>query len=126
MYGDLIRLRRNWFDSTRGLRGQSINVHHVNDWDKLLAYHRWQNGGPRDDVVVVANFANRSYDGYTVGFPRPGMWRVRFNGDWKGYSSDFGDRPSFDVEARPGGRDGMPFWGAVGIGPYSAVILSQD
>ena len=72
LYRDLIRLRRNWFDQTAGLRGQNLNVHHVNNADKLIAFHRWQNGGPGDDVVVVANFANHSYSSYSLGFPRDG------------------------------------------------------
>ncbi len=37
-----------------------------------LAYHRWNHGGPRDDVVVILNLANRSYDAYWVGLPRKG------------------------------------------------------
>ena len=84
LYRDLIRLRRNWFNQTRGLRGQQLNVHHVNNADKVIGFHRWENGGPGDDVVVVANFANRSYDSYALGFPRAGQWRVRFNSDWQG------------------------------------------
>jgi len=57
LYRDLIRLRRNWFNHTRGLRGQHINVHHVNNAEEVIAFHRWEHGGPGDDVVVVANFA---------------------------------------------------------------------
>lgn len=126
MYRDMIRLRRNWFDRTRGLRGQHINVHHVNDTDKLIAFHRWENGGPGDDVVVVVNFADRVYDSYTLGFPRGGRWRIRFNSDWQGYSGDFGSHPGYDTDAGYGQRDGMFFEGSVGIGPYSVLILSQD
>jgi 1,4-alpha-glucan branching enzyme len=29
MYRDLIRLRRNWYDNTRGLRGQHVHVQPV-------------------------------------------------------------------------------------------------
>ncbi len=126
LYRDLIALRRNFADRTRGLRGHNVSVHHVNDWDKVLAYHRWEQGGPGDDVVVVANFAARSYDGYTVGLPRGGTWHVRFNSDWSGYDPEFGDHPSFEVEATQGHQDGMEFSGQVGLGPYSAVILSQE
>jgi 1,4-alpha-glucan branching enzyme len=126
LHVDLIRLRRNWFNKTAGLRGESVNVHHVNNPDKLIAYHRWDRGGPGDDVVVVANFANRSYDSYRVGFPRPGNWLVRFNSDWQGYSSDFGNRLGYDTVAGGGSQDGMPFQANVGIGPYSVLILSQD
>jgi 1,4-alpha-glucan branching enzyme len=126
LYTDLIRLRRNWHDTTRGLRGQHIHVHHVNDADKVIAFHRWQHGGPRDDVVVVLNFSNRGHERYTIGFPREGRWRVRFNSDWKGYSPDFESHPSLDTEAGSPGRDGMPCAGDVGLGPYTAIILSQD
>ena len=52
---------------------------------------------------------------------------MRFNGDWRGYSPVFTDHRSDDVTAFTGGHgDPMPFGGDVGIGPYSAVILSQD
>jgi 1,4-alpha-glucan branching enzyme len=122
----LIRLRRNWFNQTRGLRGQQINVHHVNNADKVIAFHRWENGGPGDDVVIVANFGNRSYDSYTLGFPRTGGWRVRFNSDWQGYSPDFSNQLGYDTFASDGSRDGMSFEANVGLGPYSVLILSQD
>ncbi|PWT83312.1 MAG: 1,4-alpha-glucan branching protein [Acidobacteria bacterium] len=126
LYRDLMRLRRNWFNRTRGLCGQHVNVHHVNNADKVIGFHRWENGGSGDDVMVVANFANRSYDSYTLGFPRAGYWRVRFNSDWQGYSSDFGNQLGYDTLAGDGSRDGMPFEANVGLGPYSALILSQD
>ena len=126
LYRDLIRLRRNWFNQTRGLSGQQLNVHHVNNTDKVLGLHRWAHGGPGDDVVVVANFANHSYASYTLGFPRAGQWRVRFNSDWQGYSADFGNQPGYDTLARDGLMDNMPCQANVGLGPYSVLILSQD
>jgi 1,4-alpha-glucan branching enzyme len=126
LYRDLIRLRRNWFDNSAGLKGQFVHVHHVNDADKVLAFHRWDRGGPGDDVIVLMNFAARSHDEYRIGLPRSGVWRVRLNSDWNGYSPIFGSHPSFDVVAGGAGQDGMPCSGSVGIGAYSAVILSQD
>ena len=45
MYRDLIALRRNLSDETRGLTGQNLNVFHLDDSNKTLAYHRWENGG---------------------------------------------------------------------------------
>lgn len=126
MYRDLIRLRRNWSKNTRGLCGQHVHVHHVNNEDKVIAFHRWENGGPGDDVIVVVNMVNRAYDSYTIGFPRKGFWKVRLNSDWKGYSSDFGNHLSYDTTAFQGAKDGMSYNGNVGIGPYSVIILSQD
>ncbi len=126
LYGDLVKLRRDWFDTTRGLRGQNVHVHHVNDADKVIAFHRWDAGGPRDDVVVVLNFADRSYGEYWIGMPRGGEWKVRFNGDWRGYGDDFLDTPSHHTRADGGPMHDMPHSAAVGIGPYAAIILSQD
>lgn len=82
----------------------------------MLAFHRWDQGGPGDDVVIVTNFANRSFDTCSIGFPREGLWRLRYNSDWAGYSSDFGNQPGYDTIATPGGRDMMLFTGNIGIG----------
>ncbi len=125
LYRDLIHLRRNWHNNTRGLRGPHVNVFHVNGQDKVVAFHRWQNGGPGDDVVVILNFGSRGYENYRIGLPRQGSWHVRFNSDWQGYSPDFGNWYSYDTATNGTGPDRMPHHGNIGIGPYSAVILSQ-
>ena len=125
MYRDMISLRRNLSNHTAGLKGQSLNVFHVNDAAKVIAFHRWDQGGPGDDVVIVINMANQSYNSYTIGFPRGGSWYVRFNSDWNGYSPDFSNQLSYDTTASQPGTDGMPYAGNVGIGPYTAIILSQ-
>ncbi len=125
-YRDLIRLRRNWYVNTAGLRGQYVSVHHVNNADKVLGFHRWEAGGPGDDTVVIVNFGNRAYHSYGIGFPREGYWRVRFNSDSELYSEDFGNYFSYDTRAERRAKDGMRYSGNVGIGPYSVIILSQD
>ena len=126
LYRDLIALRRDRLQTTRGLRGASINVHHVNESGKVLAFHRWDAGGPRDDVVIIANLAVRSYHDYRVGFPRPGTWRLRCNTDWQGYSPDFGAQASFDTVTDDRLRDGMAWSASTGLPPYTALIYSQD
>jgi len=126
LYRDLIHLRRNWFNNTRGLRGKNTNVHHHNDTDKVIAFHRWDQGGNGDDVIVVLNFGNRGYQNYTIGFPRSGHWQVRFNSDWNGYDASFGNWFSYGTDANGPPQDFMPTSGNVGLGPYSAIILSQD
>jgi 1,4-alpha-glucan branching enzyme len=126
LHRDLIRLRRNVDDTTRGLRGPRITVHHRGYEARVLAYHRWEEGGPRDDVIVVANLSATAYPDYRVGVPREGRWRVRFNSDWAGYDAEFEALPTLDADADPEARDGMPFSILVSIGPYASVILSQD
>ena len=125
LYRDLIQLRRNWHNNTRGLQGNHVNVHHVNNHDKLIAFHRWRDGGPGDDVIVVANFSKQTFSNYRIGFPRGGTWHVRFNSDWDGYAPDFGNVAGYDTTAHADGRDGMSHSADVGIGPYSVLILSQ-
>jgi 1,4-alpha-glucan branching enzyme len=126
LHRDLISLRRNVYDVSRGLRGPSIAVHHVNETERVLAYHRWQNGGPRDDVIVLANFSATPLPDYRVGVPRGGRWRVRFNSDWDGYDVEFETVESVDANATKEPRDGLKYTIEVGLGPYSVVILSQD
>ena len=126
LYRKLIALRRNLDNTTKGLTGQYIQVHHINNKDKVIAFHRWQNGGPRDSVIVIANFKNTSYNGYVIGFPDQGSWKVRFNSDWKGYDKEFTDNYTGDPEPREGETDGMPFYAPVSIGPYAILILSQE
>lgn len=127
LYRDLIHLRRNWYNNTRGLRGQNVNVHHINNSDKMIAFHRWDQGGPSpgDDTIVVVNCADRSWNDYLIGFPAGGTWQVRFNSDSRFYSTDFGDFGSTAVQANAGWRDGMAYTGSVAIAPYSVLILSQ-
>ena len=102
LYRDLITLRRNARGTTAGLLGGGVQVHHVDDEAKVVAFHRWDSGGPGDDVVVVANFSQQAHSGYTVGFPRGGRWKVRFNSDWAGYDSSFGSQHGYDTDAVPG------------------------
>jgi 1,4-alpha-glucan branching enzyme len=133
MYRDLILLRLNRSDSTRGLTGSGLNTFHQNQSQNMMAYHRWHQGGLGDDVVVVMNLSHESHENYRLGFPATGTWRLRFNSDWSGYSRGFGNqRSSDDVAARsePAGdraqRDGFCAEGTIEIGPYSVLIFSQD
>jgi 1,4-alpha-glucan branching enzyme len=126
LYRDLARLRLDKDGLTRGLCGQFTQVHHLNEETKVLAFHRWDKGGAKDDVVVVANFRGEPRDGYQVGFPVQGSWKLRFNSDWQGYSGAFEGHPGFDTQAEPGEYDGLPAHGEVSLGPYSVLIYSQD
>jgi 1,4-alpha-glucan branching enzyme len=123
LYRDMIQLRRNWNNNTRGLCGPNVNVLPVFG-DNVLVYHRWDQGGGGDDVVVVCNFANQSYPNYQIGVPRPSMWRVRFNSDSSFYG--FGNWPTYDTDAKGPAMNGMPYSADVSIGAYTCLVLSQD
>jgi 1,4-alpha-glucan branching enzyme len=114
-----------------------LNTFHENQADNVIAYHRWHQGGPGDDVVVVVNLSHLAHEDYKLGFPAPGTWRLRLNSDFRGYSRAFGNQACCDVvaaaepsgqpqEARAERRDGFPAAGTIAIGPYSVLIFSQD
>jgi 1,4-alpha-glucan branching enzyme len=126
LHRDLIRLRRNWFNNTRGLNAQGLHIHHVDQGNKVIAFHRWDQGGTGDDVVIVLNFSSQTFASYAIGFPRSGAWRVRLNSDSNWYDSTFGNTAGYDTSADQGPYDGMPFSGNIGFGSYSALIFSQD
>lgn len=119
LYADLIQLRLNKQGVTRGLSGQNVDVHHVDQAHELIAFHRWEEGGPGDDVVVVANFSNQTLNDYKIGFSSNGDWRLRLNTDWEGYSDQFDNVKTGDVRVRQEHA-------TISIAPYSALVYSQD
>ena len=129
LYRDLIHLRRNLHGNTKGLLGPFVRVHHLNAVDKVIAFHRWAEGGAKDDVIVVASFTNRSFENdYRIGLPREGRWIIRFNSDWKGYSPDFNDvsNPEGQVITENKQRDGYDYSGVISLPSYGFLILSQE
>ncbi len=126
MYAELIKLRRNFDGNTKGLKGNHVQVYHVDHELKMIAYQRWMDGGPGDTVIVVLNFADHHHQGYTIGLPDKGDWKLRFNSDWKGYDEEFSDQATFAMQAKKGKTDGMPYYGLMDVGPYSVLLFSQD
>jgi 1,4-alpha-glucan branching enzyme len=73
---DLIRLRR----ANRALMGDRIRVFHVNNDNRVIAFHRWMEG-TGEDIIVVASLNEHTWYSYELGFPRAGAWREIFNSD---------------------------------------------
>ncbi len=123
---DLVALRRAVDATTCGLRGTSVHILRADNEAKILAMHRWRDGGVHDDTVVVANFADRTVDDLRIGFPAPGRWNVRLNSDSASYAADFGSHEAFDLDADGEAMDGCGQSGLVSLGPYSVVVLSRE
>ena len=126
LHRDLIALRRVHDGTTMGLRGSNVTIVRADQAEGLLAMHRWQDRGPHDDTMVIANFADRTLDGVPLGFPAPGRWNVRFNSDASTYAHDFGSHDAFDLDADGPPMDDCDQSGPVSVGPYSVVILSRE
>ncbi len=126
LYKDLVSLRTNLAGKSAGLSGQGMNLFHANNSSKVIAFHRYDQGGSNDDVVCVFNFKNTTYNNYTIGLPRSGGWSVAFNSDWSGYSTLFGNLFCPNITAIPGPYDGLNYKGTVNLAPYSCVILTKD
>lgn len=116
----LINLRRNTYNNTTGLVGQSINVFHQDIPNNIIAYHRWSQGGPLDDVLVIINFSDIRYKDYKLYVPIPGMWHVRFNSSWKGYSPDFNETKTSQVMTDEHSQI------TIELADYNVLILSQE
>jgi 1,4-alpha-glucan branching enzyme len=126
LHRDIIHLRRNWFGVTAGLQGQEVQVIREDNERKILVMHRWQNGGPKDSVVVVLNFSTETFEDYKVGFPRAGKWNLRFNSDSEQYDPEFSNQAVIDIETMDGDYDGFPVHAALHVPPYTALIFSQE
>ncbi len=116
----LVDLRLNRHGNTAGLLGQCTAVFHQDDNNSVIGYHRWSQGGPGDDVIIVANFGENPHSVYQLHLPRAGTWHVRFNSSWKGYSPDFHETELELVTTESGGM------ATIQLAPYAAIILSQD
>lgn len=126
LYHDLIVLRRNVSGHTAGLLGQYINIFHLNNIAKVMAFHRWQNGGAGDDVVVVLNFSAHTFHEYMIGVPRFGEWHIRFLSTQAIYATDFEHEGANFVTAVEMPTEKMPYQTAVALPAYTAMILSQN
>lgn len=76
---DLIALRRNTSQTTDGLQGAFVSLFHIDDTNRVLAYHRWDKGGPHDDTIVIVNFGDTSFGEYSLQLPLDGTWQVAFD-----------------------------------------------
>jgi 1,4-alpha-glucan branching enzyme len=115
LYKDLITLRKSY----SALRSGNVNVFHVNNNNKVIAYHRWSG---YQNMVVIANFGNTSYSNYEIGWPEWKTGYCVFNSDWNGYSSNFGNHGGWTAYPQSGGRDGMGQKASIAIAPYSVVV----
>ena len=88
---ELIALRRR----LPGLRSERLQILHVHNRNRILAFQRWAEGVGQD-VVVVASLSEETYWQYEIGFPFEGEWIEVFNSDY------YDSHPNFDVRGNSG------------------------
>ncbi len=98
----LLRVRREncGFRSNAGCQ-----IHHVDDYNNVIAFHRWCTDG--NDLIVVASLNNADLYNYQVGFPQPGVWYELLNSQSVRYlGNNVGNGGQVSTVAAP--YDGMP------------------
>jgi 1,4-alpha-glucan branching enzyme len=121
---DLIRLRRQ----QPALRSEPVNVFHVDEGNRIVAFHRWVPGIGRDVVVVVSLREQSFYDhGYRLGFPQPGHWHEVFNSDIYDHffnQSAIGNPDG--LSAGGAGMHGLPHSGGISIPANGLLVFARD
>ena len=125
LYRDLIQLRLNRDGHTAGLMGEDVEVFHVNNHDKVIAFRRSFGEDCDSDVVVMMNFSNKDWDSYRIGFPTAGCWNVRFDSAASCYAEDGVSNGVSNVEAVHAPYDWYTYSGSLPLAAYSAVVLSK-
>lgn len=126
LHQEIIHLRRNWYGVTAGLQGQNIDIIRGDEEKKVIVTHRYQEGGPKDSVVIAFNLSCQTYEDFKIGFPRTGMWYLRFNSDDEKYDDEFSHIGTHDIEAYEGEYDNHPAFASLTLPPYSFLIFSQE
>lgn len=117
-YQSLIKARRNLGGVTRGLMGQGLKITHLNEAADVFVMHRWDEGGPGDDVIVVVNLSGTDFTQYRLGVPSAGRWHQR--------ATSAGDASDSPLEATQMTYDGLPASLELSLRPRQLMILSQD
>lgn len=134
-FKDLISLRLNLEKVSQGLKGGNLEITHIHPSKELpiIALHRWDKGGPGDDVIIVLNFSNTSFKkkGYWINFPRGGVWIIRICSEGASYWFDekqWGTKVQLNIKTELDEKrhDGYMFAGKLFLKKYSMLILSQD
>ncbi len=119
---DLIRLRWNH----PALRGDAIDVFHVHDQNRVIAFQRWIPGAGLD-VVVVATLRESTWSSYDVGFPSDGQWLEVFNSDiYDNFPNPDATGNGGAITASGGPMHGLPASASIVIPANGVVIFARS
>jgi len=108
------------------LRGEAINVFHVHNDNRVLAFHRWLEGFGRD-VVVVASLNESTFWDYQLGFPGAGRWLEAFNSDiYDNWVNPWGTGNGGSMDANGPPMHQLPSSARVVIPANSLLVFARD
>jgi 1,4-alpha-glucan branching enzyme len=107
------------------LTGTDINVYHVHNTNRTLAFHRWI-PGKGQDVVVVVSLNEATFWDYELGFPLLGYWREVFNSDvYDGWVNPWVAGNGGGIHAEGYSLHGLPTSARIVIPANSIVIFAK-
>lgn len=121
LVSDLIKLRTGEIEGYDGLRQQAIEIIHLNNDSKVLAYLR---GEENSKVLIVINFSNTDYTQYNLNLAEQSNWKLRLNTVAKEYDDDFSEMEVHDPEIHAENLEEANM-GTFEIPGYSALIFTQ-
>jgi len=121
---DLIWLRRH----QPALRSEGINVFHIDEFNRVLAFHRWVPGVGHDVVVVLSLREGTFYDhSYALGFPLSGQWREVFNSDvYDSFPNPWVQGNFGGISAGGGPMHGLPYSAGITIPANSILVFARE
>jgi 1,4-alpha-glucan branching enzyme len=119
---DLIALRRR----QPALRGEGLNVFHVHNQNRIVAFQRWVEGAGRD-VVVVASLNESTLWSYDIGFPGSGQWLEVFNSDvYDNWMNPWVAGNGGAILANGGPMQGLPASATIVIPANGILVFARD
>jgi 1,4-alpha-glucan branching enzyme len=119
---ELVALRRH----QPALRGEGLNVFHVHNENRVIAFQRWVEGVGRD-VVVVASLNESTFWSYALGFPGPGRWLEVFNSDvYDNWVNPIVAGNGSGIDSTGGPMHGLPSSAAIVIPANGFVVFARD
>ena len=110
------------------LRGEGLNVFHVHNDNRVIAFHRWLPGFGRDLVVVASLNENTFYNhSYQIGFPVAGIG-TRCSIAMCTTTLRIRMRKAMPVVLMPTGqpRDGLPSSAGITLPANSLLVFARD
>ncbi len=125
---DFLRFTREIIEARKrlkGLTGGGINVFHVHNDNRVVAFHRWT-PSEGHDVVVVASLNESTHFDYELGFPIGGYWKEEINSDvYDNWVNPWAVGNGGEIDATGPIMHGLPFSARITIPANGILIFSR-